>query len=358
MKGKGYDPIELAEKIRPRIIDLENEKVLFARFSGTAQTKDGRVHTRIMDDFFRAKVYTKPEEIELNPFRGEPAGIAAQKLTISNRKRKIVVVPEECNTTGLCQVNGCNLRCWFCYVPDEIKNANPKYGEYFSAEEYLIQFFIWSKKTQNSINPDEKLNILRLSGGEVFLVPEIIFWMTEAIKKFGVQDYIYLWVDSNLSTKDFYWKYLTSEQRKKIRDFKNIGFMGCYKGFDKETFYETTGATPKFFDEQFKMHKKLIDEGLDVYSYLYLAVNSTKNLRKRLIAFMDRLSEEVDILAPLRLSTPIIKVYEANKNRLTPERKRAIENQWFAMKIWKEELEKRFKPEDLLLKPHEVPVRN
>lgn len=350
---KGYNPIELAEKIRPRMIDLKEKKVLLAVLAGTGQQQD-LTKERFFEEIYRSKIYTKPEDRELDPFRGEPAGIAAKKLTISDEKRNLVVPPEECNAAFLGQINGCNLNCWYCYVDRVCNSANPKFGKYFSAEEYLVQFLIESRKHQNSANPDLKLNVLRISGGEVFIVPEIIIWMVEAIEKFKLENHIYVWVDCNLCTGDFYWEYLTPEQREKIRNFKNLGVCVCHKGFDRKTFHENTRAAPEFFDEQFKLHSRLIYEGLDVYSYLYPVTGSTHNLRKRLATFIDRLRKEVSEYAPLRMATPPIKVYGPTKKRLTPEREKALENQWLAMKIWKEELAKRFTPKELALKPHEV----
>jgi len=355
---KGFDPIQLAESLRPRMIDLKEKKVSISNLSGTSQEKDAGKHTRVVTDFFRAKVYTKPEEKALDPFRKEPARIASKKLTILEEKRKIVVPLEECNSAFLGQINGCNLRCWYCYVDDINRNADPQSGQFFSAEEYLIQFLVWSKKTQNSTRADEKLNILRLSGGEVFIVPEFIIWIIEAVEKYDLQDYLFIWVDCNLATGDFYWKYLNPEQRKKIANYRNIGFCVCYKGFDHQTFHENSGAKAEFFDQQFKMHKRLIDEGLDVYSYLYPVTTSTYHLQERLSAFMDRLIREIDKYAPLRLATPEIKIYSPTKKRLTPEREKAIENQWKAMKIWKEELKKRFNQKDLSLFLNEVPVKS
>ena len=363
---KGYNPIERAEKLRKTLIKPGKPgKVLIASFSGTEQAKDMIVHTNIADEYFRAKVYTKLEDREWDPFLSEPAGIAAKKLTIEEEKRKRLVTPEACNSAFLGQIGGCNLNCWQCYVDDVLKSGNPRYGTYLSAEEYLIWFLVWSKKTQNSPDPDEKLNILRISGGEPFIVPEFVVWMIEAVEKYNLQDYLYLWVDTNLCTGDFYWKYLSPEERKKIRNYRNIGFCGCYKGFDEKTFYKTTqerltsaGADPRFFHEQFKMHRRLIDEGLDVYTYLYPFTYSLDGLKEKLTVFMDRLIREVDKFAPLRMATPETKVYGPTKKRLTPERAKALKNQWIAMKIWKEELQKRFNPNELALKPHEVPVRS
>ncbi|PIR01727.1 MAG: hypothetical protein COY73_03625 [Candidatus Nealsonbacteria bacterium CG_4_10_14_0_8_um_filter_37_14] len=344
---KGYNPIELAEKLRPKMIDLKNKKVLLAVLAGTEQQKD-LTKERFFESIFRSKIYTKPEDKELDPFRGEPAGIAAKKLNVT---------PDECNAAFLGQINGCNLNCWYCYVDRVCNSANPKYGRYFSAEEYLKQFLVEKRKNQDSPNLDLRLNILRISGGEVFIVPEIIVWMVQALEEFKLEDYIYVWVDCNLVTGDFYWKYLTAKQREKIRNFKNLGVCVCHKGFDRQTFHENTRAAPEFFDEQFKLHRRLIDEGLDVYSYLYPVTISTDNLRKRIATFMDKLREEVSEYAPLRMATPPIKVYGPTKKRLTPEREKALENQWKAMEIWKEELQKRYTPEELSLKPHEVPVR-
>jgi uncharacterized Fe-S cluster-containing radical SAM superfamily protein len=329
---KGYDPIKLAERLRPKMIDLENKRVLLAVLTGTGQEKD-LTKERFFENIFRSKIYTKPEDRESDYFRGEPAGIAAEKLEIS---------PEECNAAFLGQINGCNLNCWYCYVDRIANSANHKYGKFFSASEYLYQFVAERKKFQSSANPDMRLNILRISGGEVFIVPEIIFWMVDAIELFNLQHYLYLWVDCNLATGDNYWKYLSEEQRARISNFKNLGVCVCYKGFDPETFYENTGAAPEFFDEQFRMHRRLVEEGLDVYSYLYPVTSSAKNLRGRLSLFMDRLREEVSEFAPLRMATPPIKVYGPTEKRLNPARKKALENQWKAMKIWKEELQKRY----------------
>lgn len=346
---EGHDPIRLAERLRPRMIDLKNKKVLLAVLAGTEQQED-LTESRFWENVFRSKIYVKAADTDY--FRGEPAGVAAEKLTLFGER---TITPKECNAAFLGQINGCNLNCWYCYVDRVSNSADPKYGEFFSAEEYLMRFLVEARKHQNS----EKLalNILRISGGEVFIVPEIIVWMVETVERYGLEDHIYIWTDCNLATGNFYWKYLTPEQREKIRNFKNLGVCVCHKGFDRQTFHENTGAAPEFFDEQFRLHRRLIDEGLDIYSYLYPVTSSARNLRKRITAFMDKLREEIGEYAPLRMATPPIKIYSPTKKYLTPGRERAIENQWLAMKIWGEELQKRYTLKELSLKPHEVPIK-
>lgn len=357
---KGFDPIKRAEILRPRMIDLKNKKVLLASFVGTSQAKDIAVRTKVIADYFRAKIYEKPEEIYegVYNFRREPAGISSYKLGNPQEKEKDWRGPsiEACNKVFLFQLNGCNLNCWYCYVDDVNKSANPKFGAYISCEEILMHFLIEARKGQFSISLDKEINVLRISGGEPFIVPEVIYWMIETVEKFDLQNYLYLWVDSNLSTGEFYWKYLSKEQREKIRNYKNIGFMGCYKGIDEEMFSEVSGAAPEFFKNQFILHRKLIDEGLDVYSYLYPIPLSTHDLKKRISDFIDRMQKEVNELAPLRMTTPYIKIYTPIETdaRLTPERNKAVkENQYLAMQIWKEEMKRRF-GEKTNLMPHEI----
>ena len=360
----GFDPIKRAEAIRPRMIDLVNKKVLIASFEDTSQLKD-IPQTQRMGDHFRVKIYTKRKEIEqgLDNFRREPAAIAAERLGeppsyFSKEDKRNWQGPRiaECNAVFLGQINGCNLRCWQCYVDDRNNSANPEYGKFFSAEEILIQFLIESRKAQFLTDSDRKLNILRISGGDPFLVPEIIVWMIEAVQNFGLEDFIYLWVDTNLTVGDFYWKYLSDEQRTKIRNFKNIGFMGCYKGYDEESFTKTCGAAPKFLQEQFKTHRRLIEEGLDVYTYLYPLTYSEPYLREKIIGFMNKLQKEINKYAPLRLTTPCVKKYSPTEMRLTPERERALVLQYPAIEIWKQEIERRF-GEKANLAPHEISVR-
>ncbi len=366
-KRLGFNPVKRAEKLRSGMIDLENKKVLLANFKGSSQSQD-IPRVRKFGDFFRAKLYEKPEETKknLHNFRKEPAGIAAEKLGSpwNQLDKKFLEDPwqgpqiQECNNVFLFQVNGCNLNCWYCYVDNINKSGNSKCGIYASTEEILMHFLVESRKSQFLNNPHRKINILRISGGDPMIVPEIIYWMIKTIEKFGLENYIYLWIDSNLTTFDFYWRYLSSKQREKIRNYKNIGFMGCYKGLDEEMFYKVTGAIPEFFKAQFIMHRWLLDEGLDVYSYLYPVVLSTNNLSLRIKRFIRKMQNEVGKLAPLRLTTPYIKIYSPIETdyRLTPERVNAIyENQHVAIKTWKKEMKKNYGPlADCL--PHEIPI--
>lgn len=352
MNEKGFDPIKLAEKLRPRMIDLKKKKVLLSRLSGTVQAKDIARHTSVLQDFFRTKLYIKPEQWKQfkEPFQGQPAGIACRKLKIPRI---------DCNAAFTFQVNGCNSRCWFCYVDDANNSANLGCGRLFTAEEILINFLVASlTESKKYFGPEYPgINVIRMTGGEITLIPEIVPWMIGALEKYNLQDHIYLWVDTNLLTGDFFWRYLTKEQIEKIKSFRNIGFVGCYKGINKTSFHENTGGIdPEFFEDQFRMHKRFVEMGVDFYTYLVPTVSSTRNLEAEIALFMSRIQETAGHYAPLKLSVIEIHKYEPAKVRLTPKREKALKIQYKLMEAWEKELQRRFSWRELCIEPHEVPT--
>lgn len=311
------DPIKYAEKLRPRMINLPKKKILLARFTGpTSQMKwDTK---KIFFDFFRT--YGRPDEWGRSPL--PIVSFAAQKLNFDIR---------DCTHSFVFQVNGCNLFCWFCYVNDAINRAIPESGRFFTAREILFYFLVAARKAQFT---PEKLNILRISGGEPMLVPEIIVWLIKEIKNLELQNLIYLRVDTNL-IPDFYFTKLIEEQRKLIREFPNVGFTGCYKGIDEFEFWKNTKADPKFLSWQFKIHRRYLDEGLDFPAYLVPLFHNHKNLEERIKRFINIFCKEVGEKELKNLwLLEIHGYYPSTKERLTPERKRAIETQEKVKEIW------------------------
>ncbi len=58
--------------------------------------------------------------------------------------------------------------------------------------------------------------------------------MRELIDR-GLDDDVYLWSDDNLSN-DYFWAFLSVEDRALIRAYKNYGKVCCFKGYDSESF--------------------------------------------------------------------------------------------------------------------------
>lgn len=346
----GYNPIEAAKWLRPKMIDLENKKVLLANFSGTDQSRDF-AKRHLIGDWARKKIYLKPREKNLPDMWKEPAGIASRKLNVP---------PDECNAAFTIQVNGCNLACWFCYVDDENKNACGAKGVWVSAEEILTAFLVESHKFQRHPNPDERVNIIRISGGEVLIVPEIILWLIEAIEKCGLENHLYLWAETNLTTLNIFLEKLSREDIRKITSFRNFGIVGCYKGIDPESYHQNTGANPDTWMNQFLSHRLLVDMGFDVYSYLsptiFLASDDNeKDLEGRLKNFLMILQHVVDPAAAGRLYPLEIKSYSPTEHRLTPKRQKALELHQKVRELLRKIQRDIFGSK--LDEPHEVPVK-
>lgn len=347
---KGCDPIEVAKRLRPKMIDLKNKRVLLANFAGTSQSTDF-VKRHLIGDWARKKIYLKPREKNLPDIWKEPAGVASRNLGIPL---------EDCNATFTIQVKGCNLACWFCYVDDENKDGCPGKGVWISAEEILTAFLIDSRKSQYDPNPDEKTNIIRISGGEVSIVPEIILWLIEAVEKWGLENHIYLWADTNLTTLNTFWGNLSREDIGKIASFRNFGIVGCYKGIDPESYHDNTGANPDAWMAQFLSHRLLIDMGFDVYSYLSPTIflkneEDEKNLERRLRDFIMTLQHVVDPAAAGRLYPLEIKSYSPMERRLNPARQKALELHYKVRELLRKIQREQFG--DKLDCPHEIPVK-
>jgi hypothetical protein len=183
--------------------------------------------------------------------------------------------------------------------------------------------------------------IIDLSGGQPDLVPEWTVWMLEEIKARGLSKKIFVWSDDNLSN-DFLWRFLPDADLKILRDSPNYARVGCFKGYDPDSFGFNTSAEPSLFFEQFKLMRRLVLAGFDVYGYATFTSANAKDVRGKVRAFVDKLQSEVHELFPLRTIPLRIREFTPMVQRRQPEQAIALEVQEEAAKAWCEELEARF----------------
>jgi hypothetical protein len=126
--------------------------------------------------------------------------------------------------------------------------------------------------------------------------------------------------------------------------------VGCFKGFDDHSFSFNTGAAPELFSSQFRLMKRLVAAGFDVYGYATFTSDQDEKLVARMSDFVDRLQSEVHPLFPLRTVPLRIVEHTPTRPRMGPEHRRAVAIQHDAVAAWTNELNKRF-PEDLRSKP-------
>lgn len=323
----------VSEKYRKALIDHTNRRVLLTNFIGTEQEQDltepsnclgyGRIR-----HFRRSLSDQWPE----NPLPIEPA-CKALNLPITNIMRAQVF-----------QNAACNWRCWYCYVPFNLLTANKKHAGWLSAEEMINLY----------LKEDDRPLIIDLTGGQPDLTPEWVLWTMDELERQGLSDSIYLWSDDNLSN-DFFWRFLTEEEQLRIATYPLYGRVCCFKGFNIESFVFNTKAEPEGFDYQFKLMKRLLGLGLDLYGYVTLTTPSEIGIADSVAHFIERL-QELDENLPLRIIPLEIREFSPVTRRLNSLMRDSLDFQYIAIDAWQREIEMRFSSVKRSLKITDVPL--
>jgi uncharacterized Fe-S cluster-containing radical SAM superfamily protein len=339
-------------------------RYLIARIAGAGQDPGER---KVLGEFFRYKDYIHnpkwlndsskgrwgsnylgfkagwenlaPEEITKIEFQNPPYS-AAWRMSGD---------PKDFNKVFTVQVAGCDFDCNYCFVPKGLNIGDKKAGRFFSAKK-ILRIFLGLKS--KSVQP---MNVIRISGGNPTIVPEIVLNSQQEIAKRG--NYIYLWIDSNLSTAR-YMKALGRDFKTMLKQ-KNVGVVGCFKGTSKADFAKITGAGPKNYEEQFKTAKWFIESGADFYAYLPALVYRG-NIERKLAGFARKL---IRIHPNLPLRTEILAIVDfpgakqnymrsAGLGRAVPTTdQRLIFDAWY-----NKVLPRLFRPEDLKKFSCQVPL--
>jgi uncharacterized Fe-S cluster-containing radical SAM superfamily protein len=325
------DDDALAARFRERLLVEHERKVLIAKLTSSRSATDpytlvncgGYGRVRVFKDY---KLYLERAVFPDRPlrpnFRGYP--------------------PKELVRTQVFQLAACNWRCWYCFVDDNRLSADRRTSRYFTASDLLDLY----------LAEQDPPGIIDLSGGQPDLVPEWTLWMVDECSRRGIQDNVYIWIDDNLSN-DYLFRYLSTMEIERMAATPKLSRMGCFKGFDEESFAFTTLVDPDKFGNQFLMARRIIDAGFQFYAYATFTAPNTSGIAEKMRRFVDRL-QLVHELLPLR-TTPL-KVYNfaTTKTRLDEQRSRSLTNQLVAYQIWDEELRRRFPPDLVSLRPDEL----
>jgi len=266
-----------SNRYRRAAIDVVGRRLLVTNFRGTAQEADlseppncngfGRVHHFRLGDGSR---WPK------NPLPIEPACRALNLPSCTEIRAQVF------------QNAVCNWRCWYCFVPFSLLNANPRHSSWLSPEQ-LIDLYVGEEKPPP---------IIDLSGGQPDLTPEWVPWIMTELERRGLSERVYLWSDDNLSN-DYSFQYLSSAEREYIKRYPKYGRVACFKGIDEESFAFNTAADKKLFGEQFNLFRRLVELDLDIYAYVTLTTPNRESAESSLRSFIDRL-QAIHPLLPLR----------------------------------------------------------
>ena len=309
-------------RYRSAAVDLENHKLLITNFHGTEQEGDLSEPANC-NGFGRIRHFRlgTGDRWVKNPLPIEPAG-RAMSLSDNTQVRAQVF-----------QNAVCNWRCWYCFVPFNLLNANARHSSWLTPAE-LIDLYLADQTPASMID---------LSGGQPDLTPEWLPWMMEEITRRGLSEKVYLWSDDNLSN-DYFWRYLSASDRKLIQSYRNYGRVACFKGIDRESFAFNTGADAALFDQQFDLFRRFLSLEIDLYAYVTFTTPSADDLENRVCAFVDRL-QQLHPMLPLRTVPLEIQPFSPVQGRLRSEHLGALENQYVVQKLWLAELDARFPTE-------------
>ena len=311
-----------SEKYRTAAVDPAKRSLLVTNFSGTEQEKDlseppncagfGRVrHFRLGDNGRWPK----------NQLPIEPA-------------RKALGLPESTMLRAQVFQNAvCNWRCWYCFVPFSLLNANPRHSSWLTPEQ-LVDLYL------ADADPPP---VIDLSGGQPDLTPEWIPWMMAELERRGLHERTYLWSDDNLSN-DYFWRYVSAQEQESIRRYKNYGRVACFKGIDAESFAFNTAADPSLFAEQFHLFRRFVEMGIDLYAYVTFTTPAREGIDDAVRDFIERL-QSIHPLLPLRTVPLEIMPFTPVQGRLHSVHMNALENQYLVADSWHQQLAQRYAPE-------------
>jgi uncharacterized Fe-S cluster-containing radical SAM superfamily protein len=243
--------------------------------------------------------------------------------------------PADAINAEVFQNAACNWRCWYCFVPFNMLAALPSRSRWATAEELVALYRDLPNRPP----------MLDLSGGQPDLTPEWVSWTMDALEHFGLSSSVYLWSDDNLSN-DYFFRYLSEEQRERMARYRLYGRVGCFKGLDAESFAFNTEADPALYEQQFELFGRLLRCGFDLYAYVTFTHPHSGDLQDRMARFVDRL-QAVDEALPLRTVPLQIAEFGPVGSRVDEVRAAAISvGQFKALDAWRTELERRFAPSE------------
>jgi uncharacterized Fe-S cluster-containing radical SAM superfamily protein len=322
---------EFSARLRRRAVREQEQKLLLARIAGSDQEQDLSEPPNC-SGFGRVRHFRR---------RGLSMGWPSNPLPIDPAMKALGLAPCEELRAQVFQNGACNWRCWYCFVPFDLLDAREDLGGWFSAQE-LLAFFLNEPEASRS-------QMIDLTGGQPDLVPEWVPWMMRALRDRGLEGRIYLWSDDNLSN-DYFWRFLTAEQQELVASFRGYGRVGCFKGFDSDSFSFNTLATPDLFERQFNLFQRMLETGVDLYAYATFTARSASGIDDAMARFVDRL-QAIDENLPLRTVPLEVIPFKVVDHRVRSTKhvsalgEQPFRNQERAIEAWKREIDTRFSSE-------------
>ncbi len=324
------DTPSYSARLREKLLQREGCRVLLARIAGSKEATDSYAEVNC-NGFGRVRTF----ERYLMHLRtiAHPSASAKPLLRGHPQVNQL--------RTQVFQLAGCNWRCWYCFVDDELLSGSGAQAEYLSAAEMVDLY----------LSQEAPPRVIDLSGGQPDLVPEWCLWTMRALEERGLRGSNYVWIDDNLSTR-YMWEHLSPEEIRYMAAFPGHSRVGCFKGFDEDSFSSNTQAHPAGYREQFTIFRDLVAAGFDMYAYATFTVSDDRDLPERMGRFLDQL-QSVSRTLPLRTIPLKIVPFAALRGRRPVALRTRLDSQHAAFACWEAELSRRFSADEIAL-PYEA----
>jgi uncharacterized Fe-S cluster-containing radical SAM superfamily protein len=273
------DSESLARVMKQRVVRSAERRLLISNISGSAEAEDSYAIVNCRGfgrkRAFRTYRFQGPLDDSIERTR-------TQRVLCSGYPRENVTY------TQVFQLGGCSWRCWYCYVDVALLSGTESRGAWLTSEDLLELY------EEEPDRPD----IIDLSGGQPDLAPGWPVWMVRALAAKSYGNRIFLRSEDNLSGA-LLTETLDASDLRILREAR-YSRIGCFKGFDAESFSFNTKAVPSGFDRQFEVARDIISAGIDFFAYVTLTGPRTEDIAAKVADFMDRL-QDVHPLLPLRV---------------------------------------------------------
>lgn len=327
------DTDKFSESLRDKMIDKSSRRLLITRLGGSDQEVD-------MSEPANCGGYGRIRHFR----RAVSPGWPQNPLPIDPAAFRLGLPKPEMIRAQVFQNAGCNWRCWYCFVPFPLLNADQTKSVWLSVGEMID---LYEKE-------NDRPAVIDLTGGQPDLTPEWVPWMMFELKRRGLSERTYLWSDDNLST-DYFWRYLSETEIRTVQEYVNYGKVCCFKGFDAESFAFNTKAAPSVFDRQFELFRRYHSLRLDLYAYATFTSPQSHDVPAKMSRFVSRL-QEIHSHLPLRVIPLEIRTFSPVSERMSDEHEVALKMQAEAIACWNHELEQRFSPDERALPIYAVPI--
>jgi len=255
-------------------------------------------------------------------------------------------------------VSECPLDCWHCYIENCLKTKCDRcsifefcksgylekikisYG-YKSADEILTDFL-----KQREIDKDKGKfsNVLRITGGEPLLVPNLLSELLNLLRDKKLDKEIFIWTETNLIPliiEDQSKEPLISDKLlTELSNFNNFCIHPCFHGISKDNFKENTGVELNI-DLLINALKRLIEFGIDVYPTFGSNVSNPDHIDE----FYSKISA-LDPLLPLRFNLIEFDLnykpigYRREKDPTFNEKHKKVYDRFLVLQKWSDLLKK------------------